>query len=86
MSDDNLHVLFCPSLDAHFDAYFSRLGFGMNPAGLRRVYRREALRLNTKSDAELALIGITRAEIPAHVLRRRFPSLAPRAAKGSALS
>lgn len=75
--------LFCPSLDRHFDNFLCRLGFGVNPAGLRRVYRREALRLNTKSDAELALIGITRAEIPAHVMRHRFPAHAPRRISGA---
>ena len=73
----NFELLFCPSLDRHFDNFLCLLGFGVNPAGLRRVYRREALRLNTKSDAELAMIGITRAEIPAHVMRHRFPDYAP---------
>lgn len=70
-------VLFAPSIDLHFDAFLCSLGFGVNPGGLKRAYRREALRLNTKSDAELALIGITREQIPAHVMRHRFPAHAP---------
>lgn len=77
----NVEVLFAPSIDGHFDNFLVRLGFGVNPGGLRRAYRREALRLNTKSDAELALIGITRDQIPAHVMRHRFPHHAPLATR-----
>jgi hypothetical protein len=74
---EKFEVLFAPSIDEHFDSFFAFLGLGVNPSGLRRTYRREALRLNTMSDAELAVIGITRAEIPAHVMRHRFPAHAP---------
>lgn len=70
-------ISFAPPIDPAIDQCLCTLGFGANPAALRRAIRPEALRLNAKSDAELCLIGIRREDIPAFVLRHRFPHLAP---------
>ncbi|MCA8883183.1 MAG: hypothetical protein KDA50_05470 [Rhodobacteraceae bacterium] len=81
MNDKSLVELnFAPPIDPAIDQCLASLGFGFNPAALRRAIRPEALRLNAKSDGELFLIGIRRAQIPAYVLRHRFPHIAPTAA------
>lgn len=67
-----LELAFAPPIDHHIDHYLTSVGFGFNPGAMRRACRREALRLNAKSDAELFLIGLRREEIPAHVLRHRL--------------
>ena len=74
----NIDLVFVPPIDAAIDSFLVGVGFGFNPGQMRRSCRREALRLNAKSDAELSLIGITRGEIPAYVLRHRLPNHAPR--------
>lgn len=66
-----------PPIDAQIDQFLASVGFGFNPGEMRRVMRPDALRLNAKSDAELACLGIRRDEIPAYVLRHRLPSHAP---------
>lgn len=70
--------LYPTDLDKDFDTHLADLGFGVNPGGLRRRYRREALRLNTLSDFDLGLIGLERADIPAYVMRHRFSTFAAR--------
>jgi len=66
-----------PSIDAAIDLFLAGVGFGFNPGEMRRAIRPDALRLHAKSDAELACLGIRRDEIPAYVLRHRFPGHAP---------
>ncbi|MBE3638638.1 hypothetical protein [Mangrovicoccus algicola] len=73
-------VLYPPGLDRDFDHALAELGFGMNPAALLRHHRRAALRLNTLDDVALRVLGITRADIPAYVMRHRFPAFAARVA------
>ncbi|WP_108259626.1 hypothetical protein [Mangrovicoccus ximenensis] len=82
----DVFVLYPPDLDKDFDTALANLGFGLNPAGLHRRYRREALRLNTLSDFDLGMLGIERAEIPAYVMRDTFSAFAARFAFCSANS
>jgi len=72
-----MDVAFSPPVDPMIDAFLTEVGFGFNPGDLRRRFRREAMKLNARSDAQLALFGITRAEIPAYVFRHCFPDYAP---------
>lgn len=74
-SSPQVDVLFAPPIDRMIDQLLVEIGFGFNPAAMKRFCRREALRLNSKTDAELWLIGLTRDQIPAHVLRHKFHSL-----------
>ncbi|MCV6597302.1 MAG: hypothetical protein OIF40_09500 [Mangrovicoccus sp.] len=69
---DRIELNFSPSIDPLIDNYLVSVGIGYNPYEMRRYCRREALRLNAKSDAELSLLGITRSDIPGHVLRHRL--------------
>lgn len=69
-------ILYAPDLDKDFDTKLAELGFGVNPAGLHRQYRREALRLNTLSDGDLGQIGLQRSDIPAYVMRHQFSTFA----------
>ncbi|MCR9086800.1 MAG: hypothetical protein NXH97_08655 [Rhodobacteraceae bacterium] len=71
-----IDVCFAPAIDTLIDQYLTSVGMGFNPGEMRRYCRREALRLNAKTDAELSLIGLTREQIPAHVLRHRLTPLA----------
>lgn len=78
MSDaSEVHFAFTPALDLAIDQFLAGVGFGFNPAQMKRAFRRDALRLNAKSDAELARLGISRADIPAFVMRHRLPDHAP---------
>jgi hypothetical protein len=65
-------VTFTPALEARLDQYFLSMGMGLNAHLLRRERRDILCWLNAKSDAELALMGIARAEIPAFVFRDLF--------------
>ena len=65
-------MTFSPALDARLDHYFLSLGMGVNSFGLRRERRDILAWLNAKSDAELALMGLARPEIPAFVFRDLF--------------
>lgn len=76
--DGDFHLAFVPPVDPLIDEFLANVGFGFNPAAMRRACRREALRLNARSDAQLALFGITRDQIPAYVLRRELPQFAPK--------
>jgi hypothetical protein len=69
---DHVEVSFAPPIDPLIDSYLVSVGFGFNPGEMRRICRREAHRLNAKSDAELWLMGLTRDRIPAHVLRHKL--------------
>lgn len=80
---DKVTRLYPTGLAADFDLQLAVLGFGVNPGGLRRRFWRDALRLNTLSDAELAALGLSRADIPGEVLRHRFPSVAPEGLRAS---
>jgi len=72
---ERIELEFTPAIDPLIDNYLVSVGFGYNPSAMRRYCRREALRLNAKSDAELSLLGLTRAEIPGHVLRHRLTQI-----------
>ena len=74
---DDFPLAFVPPVDPLIDAFLAEVGFGFNPGAMRRLCRREALKLNARSDAQLALFGITRDQIPAYVLREQFPAFAP---------
>lgn len=65
-------VAFAPPLAARLDRYFVELGQGVNAARLIRERHDILLWLNTRSDAELARMGLTRDGIPAHVFRDLF--------------
>lgn len=78
--EDPTEIIYMQPIGAALDRTLCDLGFGVNPGALRRAILPEVLRLNAKSDAELLLIGIRRCEIPAFVLRHRFPHMDPRAA------
>jgi hypothetical protein len=66
-----------PSIDHAIDQFLVSVGFGFNPGQMRRDCRTHAHRLNAKSDDELSRLGLSRAEIPAFVLRHRLPDHAP---------
>ncbi|MBN9887333.1 hypothetical protein [Salipiger abyssi] len=57
------------SLRQKIDMYFTNLGLGLNPSGLRRARMREIISLEMKSDAQLARMGLSRDEILPHVFR-----------------
>lgn len=65
-------MAFTPALTARLDAYFLGLGQGVNAHALVRERRDLLCWLNAKSDAELALMGLARPEIPAFVFRDLF--------------
>lgn len=73
---DSIEICFAPPIDRLIDEYLLNVGFGFNPSEMRRYCRREAYRLNAKTDAELWHLGITRENIPAHVLRHRITPIA----------
>lgn len=75
--DTDFTLAFVPPVDPLIDAFLVDVGFGFNPGSLRRACRREAMKMNARSDAQLALFGITRDQIPAYVLREHFPAHAP---------
>lgn len=65
-------ITFTPALEARLDAYFLSMGLGLNTHLLRRERRAILVRLNARSDAELAKMGLTRRDIPAFVFRDLF--------------
>ena len=67
-----VQMSFVPGLEARLDAYFLGLGMGLNTHLLRQERREILLWLNAKSDAELALMGLARPDIPAFVFRDLF--------------
>ncbi|QIE42374.1 hypothetical protein G5B39_10790 [Rhodobacteraceae bacterium SC52] len=78
MSDTtHIKIAFVPAIENEIDQFLASVGFGFNPSHMRKFARRDALRLSAKTDAELAQLGITRADIPAFVLRHKLPGYAP---------
>ena len=75
--DGDFNLTFVPPVDPMIDEFLAGVGFGFNPGAMRRECRREALKLNARSDDQLALFGITRDQIPAYVLRHQLPAHAP---------
>jgi hypothetical protein len=67
-----IDVAFSPGIEDRLDAYFLDLGLGLNTHLLRRERREILLWLNARSDAELALMGLARRDIPAFVFRDLF--------------
>ena len=65
-------VVFSPGLEARLDAYFLAMGLGLNTHLLRQERREILLWLYAKSDADLALMGLARPDIPAFVFRDLF--------------
>ncbi len=51
------------------DRYFTEIGLGVNPGGLRRARLPEVARLAALSDVELSRRGLSRDTIVAHVFR-----------------
>ena len=72
MTEQPIGVTFAPALEARLDGYFLTMGMGVNAAELKRERRDILYWLNAKSDAELALMGLNRPEIPAFVFRDLF--------------
>lgn len=61
-----------PDLAARFDAYFCRLGQGIAAKDLTRQRLSMAVRLDAMTDADLAALGTSRAEIPRLVFSDLF--------------
>lgn len=57
------------SINNRIDVYLSEVGFGLNPAQLRRTRLRQIITLECASDAELAALGIRRDDILPFVFR-----------------
>ena len=55
------------SLNRKIDLFFASRGMGVNGYGLKRARLRQILALECASDADLALIGLTRDDILPHV-------------------
>ena len=77
MSDTTrMDIQYAAPVDPMIDTFLADMGLGFNPGDIRRRLRRDVMRLNARTDAQLALFGIRRSEIPAYVLRQRFPEFA----------
>ena len=59
-------------IQRRLDAYFARIGQGVNAHAEIRARQDEIERLFEKSDSQLAAMGLTRDGIPHHVFRDRF--------------
>jgi hypothetical protein len=68
----DLQIAFTPPLADRIDRYFVELGLGVNAWRLAHERRDILLWLNAQTDADLAGMGMTRADIPAHVFRDLF--------------
>lgn len=70
MTRDNVQIgMGHTSLKRKIDIYLTEVGFGMNPASLKRARMGQIIALETASDAELADIGIDREGILPFVFR-----------------
>ncbi|ASP22797.1 hypothetical protein ANTHELSMS3_04193 [Antarctobacter heliothermus] len=70
MTRDNIQIgMGHRSLNTRIDVYLSEVGFGLNPAQLRRARLRQIITLECASDAELASLGIRRDDILPFVFR-----------------
>ena len=63
---------FAPETRSRIDAFFSRIGQGVNAYIESRTHQAEIEALEAKSDEELARMGLTRDRIIAHVFRDVF--------------
>ena len=72
----DLDVSFTPALESRLDNYFLSMGLGINAYSLKRERKEILCWFNAKSDAELALIGLHRRDIPAFVFRDLFGTCA----------
>ena len=72
MAEQPVDIAFTPALEARLDRYFLSMGLGVNVAALKRERREILCWLNSKSDADLALMGLARPDIPAFVFRDLF--------------
>lgn len=59
-------------LRVRIDSFFATVGMGFNAYIERRSRMDQIQRLDAKSDAELAEMGLTRDGIPRHVFRDLF--------------
>ncbi|WP_417722297.1 hypothetical protein [Salipiger sp.] len=57
------------SLRQKIDMYFVTVGLGVNPYALRRARMRDIIALESKSDSDLAHMGLAREDIVGHVFR-----------------
>lgn len=71
---EHTNIAFTPPLQDRVDRYFLELGMGVNTSRLAGDRRDILCWLNAKSDAELALMGLSRRDIPAFVFRDLFGS------------
>jgi hypothetical protein len=69
---EHTKIAFAPPLQDRLDRYFLDLGMGVNASRLVGERREILCWLNAKSDAELALVGLSRRDIPAFVFRDLF--------------
>ena len=70
MPRDNMQIgMGHRSLKTRIDIYLTEIGFGVNPASLRRARLGQIIALECASDAQLADIGIARDEILPFVFR-----------------
>lgn len=69
---EHINIAFTPPLQDRIDRYFLSLGMGFNADRLVRDRRDILCWLNAKSEAELAMMGIARRDIPAFVFRDLF--------------
>ncbi len=69
---EHTNIAFAPPLQDRVDRYFAGLGMGVNAGSLVGERRDILCWLNAKSDAELALMGLSRRDIPAFVFRDLF--------------
>ncbi|MGP6086670.1 hypothetical protein [Antarctobacter jejuensis] len=70
MTRDNVKIgMGHTSLKRKIDIYLTEVGFGVNPATLKRSRMRQIIALESASDAELAGIGIDRDQILPFVFR-----------------
>lgn len=70
MPRDNVQIgMGHTSLKRKIDLYLTEVGFGINPAALKRARMGQIIALESASDAELANLGIARDQILAFVFR-----------------
>lgn len=69
---EHTNIAFTPPLQDRVDRYFLELGMGVNTGRLAGDRRDILCWLNAKSDAELAMMGLSRRDIPAFVFRDLF--------------
>ncbi|SPF78284.1 DUF1127 domain-containing protein [Pseudoprimorskyibacter insulae] len=73
MVRDNVQIAFNqPSPRRLIDAFFAKVGLGMNPSGLDKHSVVRIAELGAKSDRDLARLGLTREEIVPFVLKDLF--------------